>query len=138
MRLVPLVLATSLALVLSACQPASTPAPAEPEAAAPEATEAAPPADDGMASDDMADDGEGAMADAPGPVGEEWATARDACLSKIAEMTGNAGSDMSAISVDGSEAGVKVMVQAPNAEAPWSCMSTVDGTVGETMYMGEG
>ena len=58
------------------------------------------------------------------------------CLEAVAEATDN--DDVGTLEVIPTEAGVTVMVQVGEAEAPWVCMAGEDGFAQKVYYSAEG
>lgn len=117
-----------IALMLGACGSDSAPdvpAPeATPEVEAPTVPEAPTNTPDASAE--------------PAANAETSGSTESICLAAVAEQTGVPASDLSVISMDESQAGTSVMIQVPDAEAPWNCAVDTDGqTVVNVYYTGD-
>lgn len=66
--------------------------------------------------------------------------AQSACLTAVAQVVGKSAKTLSIIQAKETSKGVEIKVKVPEAEKPWLCTSTKNGTVkkGSVMYSGEG
>jgi hypothetical protein len=71
-----------------------------------------------------------------GKANTETAVAEKACLAAVAKKVGVSASKLKVIDVKGSEAGIGVNIQVPDATAPWSCLSDKKGNVQDTSFTG--
>ena len=71
-----------------------------------------------------------------GKANSETAVAEKACLAEIAKKVGVSASKLKVIDVKGSEAGIGVNIQVPDATAPWSCLSDKKGHVQGASFTG--
>ncbi len=71
-----------------------------------------------------------------GKANSETAVAEKACLAEVAKKVGVSASKLKVIDVKGSEAGIGVNIQVPDATAPWSCLSDKKGHVQGTSFTG--
>jgi hypothetical protein len=117
------VLIAAAALTMASCGKGNEPSTEESAVPATDATTVAP------ASSIEAAPGTDATA-------EQYSVARDACLAKVASVTGVEQSKLSVIEVLWAEAGVGVTIKVPDAEAPWSCLSDEQGNVQGASYTG--
>lgn len=62
--------------------------------------------------------------------------AEKACLAEVAKKTGVAVSKLSVTDVMTAEAGIGVTISVPEADAPWSCLSSASGKVQGASYTG--
>lgn len=62
--------------------------------------------------------------------------AEKACLAEVAKKTGVAVSKLSVTDVMTAEAGIGVTISVPDADAPWSCLSSASGKVQGASYTG--
>ncbi|MBD9629965.1 hypothetical protein IB273_07315 [Pseudomonas sp. PDM19] len=62
--------------------------------------------------------------------------AEKACLAEVAKKTGVAVSKLSVTDVMTAEAGIGVTISVPEADAPWSCLSSASGKVQGASYAG--
>ena len=61
------------------------------------------------------------------------------CLAAVAEQVGVDAGTLAVLSADASEAGTSVMIEVPEATAPWNCIVDTDGSsVVEVFYTAEG
>lgn len=130
-RLALIALCSGMALAMSACQPADQSAS---QGAPPEAHSAPPVAHSrGAVSSAVApDDGSAVAASVGTPaanLGEDHATARDACLMAVSRETRVDVSQLKVADVVWAEAGVGVTVAVPGTQAPWTCLSDEQGHV---------
>ncbi len=71
-----------------------------------------------------------------GKANSETAIAEKACLAAVAKKVGVSESKLKVIDVKGSEAGIGVTIQVPDATAPWSCLSDKKGHVQGASFTG--
>lgn len=71
-----------------------------------------------------------------GKTNSETAVAEKACLAAVAKKVGVSASKLKVIDVKGSEAGIGVNIQVPDATAPWSCLSDKKGHVQGASFTG--
>jgi hypothetical protein len=66
----------------------------------------------------------------------ETAAAEKACLAAVAKKVGVSASKLKVIDTQGSQAGIGVNIQVPDATAPWSCLSDKKGHVQGASFTG--
>ena len=66
----------------------------------------------------------------------ETSVVEKACLAAVAKKAGVSASKLKVIDTQGSQAGIGVNIQVPDATAPWSCLSDKKGHVQETRFTG--
>jgi hypothetical protein len=66
----------------------------------------------------------------------ETSAAEKACLEAVAKKVGVSASKLKVIDTQGSQAGIGVNIQVPDATAPWSCLSDKKGNVQGTAFTG--
>ena len=66
----------------------------------------------------------------------ETSVAEKACLEAVAKKVGVSASKLKVIDTQGSQAGIGVNIQVPDATAPWSCLSDKKGNVQGTGFTG--
>ena len=71
-----------------------------------------------------------------GKANSETAVAEKACLEAVAKKVGVSASKLKVIDTQGSQAGIGVNIQVPDATAPWSCLSDKKGNVQGTGFTG--
>lgn len=71
-----------------------------------------------------------------GKANSETAVAEKACLAAVAKKVGISASKLKVIDVQGSQAGIGVNIQVPDATAPWSCLSDKKGNVQGASFTG--
>jgi hypothetical protein len=71
-----------------------------------------------------------------GKANSETAVAEKACLAAVAKKVGVSVSKLKVIDTQGSQAGIGVNIQVPDATAPWSCLSDKKGHVQGASFTG--
>jgi hypothetical protein len=64
------------------------------------------------------------------------AVAEKACLAEVAKTVGVNSSNLKILDVKEAQSGISVMVQVPDATAPWSCLSSKNGKVDGVSFTG--
>lgn len=75
-------------------------------------------------------------ASAVAPAKDSTAPARKSCLAAVAKTTGKPAAGITIIDAAESQAGVVINLKVPGAAAPWRCISSREGKVGDVMFTG--